>query len=716
MTSWQRRARLVLVLFIAIFGLVVFFAIRERRVPAAPDTIEPFDPSAVVETTGAHVVQTRGGREEFRIEAERYLSYPDGSLRMPASANGTRVTVTVTGRAGRDFVLSGREAEVGPNQSVATISGEVQLAGSDGLAVAAEQATYEQAAEIIRIPGPLTFRRGRLAGSGAGGLYEREADVLRLLDEARLTVAPDAGGAGGVDLTAGAAALERGTHTIRFDGGLHAVQNGQVVEADGALAHLRPDDSGLERLELRGNSRITGAPGAAGSLRAMRAADMDLSYAANGQTLERVALREGAHVEVGAPGASQRLAARTIAIALAPDGDTLTRLDAQDGVMLDLPAEGGAPSRQIRAATLESRGDDSRGLTHARFAGGVDFREQGAGGQGATPLARQARADTLDLALRVGLADIETARFSGRFRFTEPPLAAEAPEAVYDTGRGTLDLRGRPGTADPVPHVADDRVAVDAERILLALDDRRLTGEGDVRSVFQPAAGPDRTAEGVRMPGLLSAEEPVNVTAARLEYDGGAGRAVYTGEARLWQGDTQLQGDRLELDEHTGNLTVTGSVRSVLMLEQVDERTKAVERVATTAAAGELVYDEAARRATYTTRAQVHGPQGHVRGDTLELFLDPTGRGLERAEAYGAVTAQVDHRTATGTRLTYLAADERYLMHGAPVRMVEKTATECRETTGRALTFFKSTDTISVDGRDVPTYTRVKGDCPERRP
>jgi lipopolysaccharide export system protein LptA len=714
MTSWQRRARVALVVFIAAFGLAVIVAIRERREPPPGEAIERVDPTAAVETTGAHIVQTRGGQEEFRIEAERYLSYPDGSLRIPASSDGTPVTVTVTGRGGRDFVLKGREAEVGPDQSVATISGDVRLAGSDGLSVAADQATYEQSAEIIRIPGPLTFRRGRLAGSGVGAVYERQTDVLRLLTEARLAVAGAADGAGGVDLTAGTATLERAAHTLRFEH-LRAVHGGRVVEADAAVAHLREDDSGLERLDLRGNSRITAAPGGAGSLRALRADDMDLHYAAADQTLERATLAGAAQMELGADGRPQRLAARRMAIELAPDGATLTRLDADGDVELDVPPQGGAAGRLIRATTLESRGETGRGLTRARFAGGVDFREHGPAVAGSTAAARQARAETLELSVRAGLADVETARFAGGVRFTAPPLTAEAPEASYDVGRGTLDLRATAGPAGSLPHVTDERVAIDAARILIGLDGRRMTAEGDVRSIFQPSAGPD-TATTLKTPGLLSAGEPVNVTAGHLDYDGQAGRAVYTGDARLWQGDTQLQSDRLEIDERTGNLTASGSVRSVMMLEQVDERTKVTERVPTTAAGDGLVYEEASRRAIYTTGAQAHGPQGHVLADTLVLFLDSTGRRLERAEAHGAVTVTIEQRTATGSQLTYSAADQRYVMQGAPVRMLEKTPGECRETTGRALTFFRSTDTISVDGRDVPTYTRVKGDCPERRP
>ena len=67
---------------------------------------------------------------------------------------------------------------------------------------------------------------------------------------------------------------------------------------------------------------------------------------------------------------------------------------------------------------------------------------------------------------------------------------------------------------------------------------------------------------------------------------------------------------------------------------------------------------------------------------------------------------KLDTRLARGARLTYFADDERYLMSGAGTKSV-KVVEACRETTGRTLTFFKSTDRIIVDGNEeIRTQTR----------
>jgi lipopolysaccharide export system protein LptA len=193
------------------------------------------------------------------------------------------------------------------------------------------------------------------------------------------------------------------------------------------------------------------------------------------------------------------------------------------------------------------------------------------------------------------------------------------------------------------------------------------------------------------------------VTADALDYDGTVSRAVSDGNARLWQGDAAVQGDGITLDNKAGNLKATGSVRSALLVGQEDDQTKQIKKVPTVASAQALDYDDQARRATYTTDAHVNGPQGDLIARKVEMYLAKGDNQLERVEGYEAVTIRETGRSATGDRLSYFSADGRYDMLGTPVRMVE----ECRESTGRTLTFYKSSDRIFVDGQQV-SRTRSK--------
>jgi hypothetical protein len=63
----------------------------------------------------------------------------------------------------------------------------------------------------------------------------------------------------------------------------------------------------------------------------------------------------------------------------------------------------------------------------------------------------------------------------------------------------------------------------------------------------------------------------------------------------------------------------------------------------------------------------------------------------------------------TGVRLTYSPADEQYIVVGTPVKMTDA---ECKETSGKTLTFWKGTDRVKVDGNnEVRTQTKGGGKC-----
>ena len=105
----------------------------------------------------------------------------------------------------------------------------------------------------------------------------------------------------------------------------------------------------------------------------------------------------------------------------------------------------------------------------------------------------------------------------------------------------------------------------------------------------------------------------------------------------------------------------------------------------------------------------MNSPDGDLTAAKIELYLKPQGDELERAEAYDGVTLRDKNRTTTGARLTYTTRDERYVVTGAPVKVVD----ECRrETIGRTLTYLKSEETITIDGNEqARTQTRGSAQC-----
>jgi lipopolysaccharide export system protein LptA len=271
----------------------------------------------------------------------------------------------------------------------------------------------------------------------------------------------------------------------------------------------------------------------------------------------------------------------------------------------------------------------------------------------------------------------------------------------------SFDLAPSPEDTGPPPTVNDGRVLVHARTISFTVGTKKLTADTDVRSSMQsgpgssdkssPAAGRGRGATASdtgKLPSVLKQNEPVQITANHLDYDGSAGVAKYIGAAKLWQDKTRIQGDAIDLDDRNANLTARGHVASVMFLEEADAKTKTTKLVESTATADLLVYEDAKRLATYTTgptaKAHLFGTQGDLTGDVIKLFLKPSSNELDRAEADGHVILKERNRTATGNHLTYTPADETYVMTGSPVEVEERVGNQCRLSSATTLTFDRS--------------------------
>jgi lipopolysaccharide export system protein LptA len=183
---------------------------------------------------------------------------------------------------------------------------------------------------------------------------------------------------------------------------------------------------------------------------------------------------------------------------------------------------------------------------------------------------------------------------------------------------------------------------------------------------------------------------------------------VYTGAAQLWQADTSIKGERIAIDTKTGDLTAS-TVTSTTVLEQTNSKDKTKEKVRSVASAKELAYNDEQRRLTYTGDAHMSSANGDMAAAKIELYLKPSGDELDRAEAYDDVTLREQNRKTTGNRMTYTTSDDRYVVVGAPVTIVD----ECeRETTGKTLIFVKATDSIVIDGnQQIRTHTKGGGKC-----
>lgn len=691
MTPWQRRARAFVAIVAMAVIAVVIYTMRPREAVAPPQPIQPLGKDIVAETRGAEVVRFKGSDRDLRLEFQRQVTYENKETKL------FDVRVVAENREGRSYVITGKEAQVGKGESSFHIAGDVRMETSDGLVAHANEAQYTDAEKMVRAPGPVKFSRGRMNGTGTGFIYDEQRDILTILENADVHFAAE-GAEGPMDVTAGGFVYARRDRFMRFERTMHMDRNGQLIDADDAHVRLYPDRDETDVIELRGNARVTGGS-QMGALKSMASKDMNLKYAEDGRTLQNAVLVTGASIELAAKNGAtaQRLNAENIHINLETDG-SVRALAARDNATVNLPAGTDTGIRTIRSTSLTASGA-ADGIREMKFEEGVEYREAAT----KTRAARIAKARSLIATIDPPTGELVQARFNGNFEFTEGTMRATSADATYNITAGSLALTGK----DATPHIEDEALTIDANTIDVTLDPMKVAAAGRVRSTMLPPTKPAGNAAAPRRPGLLGEKEPVQIVAEKLAYDEASRKADYSGQVRLIQGDTTITADSLVLDETRGDLIANGKVITQL---QIAEKDAAASSKPTVARAASFTYSDATRLASYATTAQMDSDQGNLRAAKIELRLAKGDNTLEGLEADGQVTALVDRRTVTGAHLSYAPADDKYIVTGAPVKMLDA---DCQETSGKTLTFWKASDRVQVDGNnEVRTQTKGGGKCP----
>ena len=216
---------------------------------------------------------------------------------------------------------------------------------------------------------------------------------------------------------------------------------------------------------------------------------------------------------------------------------------------------------------------------------------------------------------------------------------------------------------------------------------------------------------------MFKQDKPVNVMSNRLEYDG-VSEATYTGNALLVQDKSRIAAETIVMDDRSGNLTARVKVRSTMMLEDEDPKTKVRKLTETVATADNLVYDDAKRLATYTATgpapATLKTAQGDMRGNRIDLYLKESGSEIERAESDGNVSVKLETLYAKSKHLVYTAAKDEYVLTGDPVISVKKDEQgSCKETRGNTMTYLRAEDRTSVVATTgIATETKPLPTCP----
>jgi lipopolysaccharide export system protein LptA len=287
----------------------------------------------------------------------------------------------------------------------------------------------------------------------------------------------------------------------------------------------------------------------------------------------------------------------------------------------------------------------------------------------------------------------------------EGPRKASADRARYTPADDTITATGSPRFED-----ASSGLTVTAEAMRFSRRTNSVDAERNVKTTYVTAsANPNG--------GMLAAAAPVHVTSEKASATT-AGKARFSGNARLWQTESIIEAGVIDFDRNTRTVIATaGPSRRVQV--NFTQTGQAGKSVPVTVTAGKLNYVDAQRKATFTDSVQAISSEVTMTARQMDVLLNAKRQGtgsssqLDRIIATGNVQLEQKNpvRKGSGSKLEYSAENSKFVLTGAPGETASIFDAERGEIRADSLTFFSRDDTVQVGSGEntrVVTKTRIK--------
>ncbi|MFZ1205575.1 MAG: LptA/OstA family protein [Candidatus Acidiferrales bacterium] len=311
---------------------------------------------------------------------------------------------------------------------------------------------------------------------------------------------------------------------------------------------------------------------------------------------------------------------------------------------------------------------------------------------------------------------------TGNVHFQQADRSATAAHARIVRSTDTITLDGSPVISDAVSRTTASNASINQKT-----GDLRLSG--GVASTYLPATDSSGPGDAVGL-GAGAA----HISADTLVGSVSSGHVVYSGHARLWQGESVLDADQIALWRDDKKLEATGHVVAVFpqaagpFAAPFGEAAEAHKTSSTHATdsktSGPTLWKVVAPSLTYWAdlgKAHLEGgvtassDQGTLESRTLDVFLGPAtpgtpkaagqagtlapagSRQLSRVLAQGDVVVRQGDRRGVAQQGEYTAADGKFVLSGGQPTVSDSSSNTA---TGRSLTFFVANDTILIDSQE----------------
>jgi len=392
-----------------------------------------------------------------------------------------------------------------------------------------------------------------------------------------------------------------------------------------------------------------------------------------------------------ADAASKRLTADVVKTTFAANGKDLSRAEAVGNAELHVEPLHAAPKNFITTTNAPRfecdffAGNNAKTCTATRKTKTVrvpTVAEQGHGPQ--TLLADQLTADFGEQ-----LKDIDQLKASGRAKFTELDHNAVAAEITYTRSDETVRFRGGEPTG------WDSKYRAKAPEIDWDTRAQHSYLRGGVSTTYYNLKQIDKAAP------FGDSDKPVFVTSQNAEFDQPSETAVYTGNARAWQENNYVRGDKFTMKQREGQFIAEGNVQSAAYNINTKSSNSSTPVFAS---ADAMTYSRDDRLIRYRSNVDIRQGTDRITTNSADVYL-AEDNSVSKTVAETNIVVTQPGRRGTGDWLQYTAADEMTILRGDPA-IVEDA--ENGRSQAAQLTLYMREKRVVADGKTKPHTSRNK--------
>lgn len=650
--------------------------------------------------------------------------------------------------------ISASRAIYHPKTEIISFIGNVKIETKEKLKVATESLAFDQNSGIAQTDSPVSFERENVSGTSVGAVVEQKSKRLELKKDVQLTIAPGTTAKASsrtrpVAIKAAHGTFEQQSMQLAFSGGVTVEQEKDILSGDNLTAFLN-EQKHLQKAEIRGNSYMRVMdPGRAAEVhavnmdffmdkdqrleRALASNDikartlegdsdveitggnsLDATFQAAGDSslLKQMVAGGRSVITMSAPkskasdphAANKRLTANEVKLIWRATGRDLEKAQANGDAELSIdPVVSGARAerKKLNAPQFDCDFFEAGNLARTCKASGgakaVIDPMQPSKDRGTRTLTSQ---DMTTVFLK-DTQDIERVDAQGEGKFNENDRNGVAASVSYVAADETVRLRG----GDPT--VWDSRGRTKATELDSDLRNQVSYARGKTTTTYYSQEQTNGATP------FAKTKSPVYIASERGEFRHASGQAIYYGNARAWQDDNYVRGDKLVLYVNDKRMEATGHVQTAIYnAKKTVENNKQV--VPVFAAADSMFYSDPDHTIHYEGNVDIKQGTDRMTSGVADVQLTKETNEMEKTVAQRNVVLTQPNRKGTGDWVEYTSASEIAILKGNPARVED---IEQGNTEGNRLTLsMKEGKVTADDARGPQSPGRVRSTHKIRKP